>query len=590
MKTLRRDNYDTWKTLRRIVAQLRPYRGSIILMAASMVVGVLLTLPLPLIVQLLIDRVLRNHEVHLLNWLLMALVALLVVKGAIGWFQSYLYTVVGYRATADLSKRGFNHVLHFPLGFFTHARMGIIQSKLTVDANNMRDVMASAIPNIFTDLLTVIVIFVILLNYSVLLTLCSVVTVPIMFVLLRRANVYVTSYTDAVQRSWANVMDRLQELLSGVRLIKSFVQEDQATSWFTASIDENVRANIRLQNLRAYTSQLIGLVSMVGPIVVLWYGGVLVINDKLSVGQFVAYYSFLGMLLPPIGRLAHLSVSVQIAVVSANRLFELLDLQAETLNSGESAGHISGTVKFERVSFAYSNGDKEGKAFRLEDVNFEIVPGQVLAIMGQSGAGKTTLINLLHRFYVPDAGKILIDGIDINKHGLGQLRRAIGCVSQEDFIFNTTLLDNIRFGNPDASFEEILEAAKAAGIDEFIDTLPDGYETLVGDKGMRLSGGQRQRISIARAILKDPRILILDEATSALDSETESIIHRALTLLSADRTVILISHRLSSVMHADQILVLDDGKVAEVGGYDNLLARKGRLYELCRKQFLAANF
>jgi ABC-type multidrug transport system fused ATPase/permease subunit len=554
-----------------------------------MVVGVLLTLPLPLIIQLLIDRVLRNHEVYLLNWLLIALVALLVTKGAIGWFQSYLYTVVGYQATADLSKRGFNHVLHFPLGFFTHARMGIVQSKLTVDANNMRDVMASAIPNILTDLLTVMVISVILLNYSVLLTLCSVVTVPIMFILLRRVNVYVTSYTDAVQRSWANVMDRLQELLSGVRLIKSFVQEEQATNWFTTSIDENVRANIRLQNLRAYTSQLIGLVSMVGPIVVLWYGGMLVINDKLSVGQFVAYYSFLGMLLPPIGRLAHLSVAVQIAVVSANRIFELLDLQAESLDSGESASYIYGTVQFEHVSFAYSNGDNDGKSFRLEDVSFEIGPGQILAIMGQSGAGKTTLINLLHRFYVPDAGKILIDGNNIDKQSLGHLRRAIGCVSQEDFIFNTTLLDNIRFGDPDASLEEIMEAAKAAGIHEFIDTLPEGFETLVGDKGMRLSGGQRQRISIARAILKDPRILILDEATSALDSETETVIHRALNLLSADRTVILISHRLSSVMHADRILVLDDGKVAEVGGYDNLLAQKGRLYELCRKQFLAAN-
>jgi subfamily B ATP-binding cassette protein MsbA len=570
--------------LRRVISQLGPYRRRIVLMAGSMVLGVLLTLPLPIIIQLLIDRVLRNHEVYLLHWLVAALVLLLFVKGAVGWYQTHLYTYVGYHATADLSKRGFKHVLQLPLDYFTQARMGVVQTKLTVDANNMRDVMASALPNILTDALTVAVLLVILFNYSIPLTLCSVITVPILFYMLRRVNVYVTNHTDAVQKSWAAAIDRLQELLSAVRLIKAFAQEGLASRWFGSAIDQNVQSNIRLQNLRASTSQLIGLISMVGPVVVLWYGGLLVINGKLSIGQFVAYYSFLGMLIPPIGRLAQLTVAVQIAMVSAGRIFELLDLPAEDLESGALLDEITPTVKFEHVSFAY--GERGETAFRLDDVSFEVRPGEVLAIMGESGAGKTTLVNLLHRFYEPQSGRILIDGADIRRQNLSELRRAIGCVSHEDFVFNTTLLENIQFGAPEASFDEIIEASKAAGLHDFVQTLPDGYQTLVGDKGTRLSGGQRQRISIARAILKDPRILILDEATSALDSQTESIIHEALSLLSADRTVILISHRLSSVLHAHHIVVLESGRVVESGGYDHLVGCKGRLYELCKKQFL----
>jgi ABC-type multidrug transport system fused ATPase/permease subunit len=271
-------------------------------------------------------------------------------------------------------------------------------------------------------------------------------------------------------------------------------------------------------------------------------------------------------------------------MVSAGRIFELLDLPAEDLESGALLDEITPTVKFEHVSFAY--GERGETAFRLDDVSFEVRPGEVLAIMGESGAGKTTLVNLLHRFYEPQSGRILIDGADIRRQNLSELRRAIGCVSHEDFVFNTTLLENIQFGAPEASFDEIIEASKAAGLHDFVQTLPDGYQTLVGDKGTRLSGGQRQRISIARAILKDPRILILDEATSALDSQTESIIHEALSLLSADRTVILISHRLSSVLHAHHIVVLESGRVVESGGYDHLVGCKGRLYELCKKQFL----
>lgn len=583
MNAQRPNDYDKRETLKRILAQLKPYRSRILLIAVSMVLGVLLTLPLPIIVQLLIDRVLRNHEIYLLNWLLATLIILLILKGGVGWYQTYLYTFVGYHATADLSKRGFDRVLHFPLGFFTHARLGIVQSKLTVDANNMRDVMASAIPNIVTDALTVLVIIAILLNYNVLLTFCSILTVPLLFFVLRRTNVYLTRYTEAVQQSWAVVTDRLQELLAGVRLIKGFAHESQASHWFEQALDENVRSNIRLQILRASTSQLVGLISMAGPTFVLWYGGFLVINDKLSIGQFVAFYSFLGMLLPPISRLAHMSVSIQIAMVSANRIFELMALPTEEFR-GETL-EINGQVEFDSVSFSYANRDDDKNAFKLENVSFQISPGEILAIMGQSGAGKTTLINLLHRFYVPRSGAIRIDGLDISQHNLLTLRRSIGCVSHEDFIFNTSLLENIRFGRPDAELDEVIAAATAAGIHEFVETLPEGYQTLVGDKGTRLSGGQRQRVSIARAILKNPRILILDEATSSLDSETENIIHQALNLLSVNRTVILISHRLSSVMHADRIIVLEEGRVIEVGRCDDLLAQRGRLYELCRKQF-----
>ncbi|HYL99155.1 MAG TPA: ABC transporter ATP-binding protein, partial [Blastocatellia bacterium] len=240
------DNLDKLKILMRIVRQLRPYRTHMVLMVAAMVLAVFLTLPLPIIVQILIDRVLRNRQVYVLKWLLAALIGLQLLKAAVGSLQTYLTTLVGYRATADLSKTGFMHVLRFPLGFFTHARMGIIQSKLTVDANNMRDVMASAIPNIVTDGVTVAVILGILLKYSLSLTICSVLPVPIMYFMLRGINVRVTRYSDAVQKSWAVVVDRLQELLSGVRLIKGFAQEDQATRWFTSSIDRNVKSNIRL--------------------------------------------------------------------------------------------------------------------------------------------------------------------------------------------------------------------------------------------------------------------------------------------------------------------------------------------------------
>lgn len=547
-----------------------------------MAISILLQLPMPLLTMYIIDNVLVEKNLTMLNWISLGLLSVILLKTVCSFMQSYLLLIFKERVLFDIQLKLFQHIERLSLNFFKSQKTGYLVSRIQSDTSEVHGLLANTILNFCKDSLTFMVGITLIFIIHWKLALASVTVLPFFVLSLTAFSERLRNLSKESRERYANVSRDLQESLSGIYVIQTYTREKYQARKILQSLRKSMKINIHSSTLSLIAGNIVSLIGSVGPLIVLWYGGSEIIRGNLTLGQFVAFNSFLSYLFAPTQRLVNLNFSVQQSLGAMERIFELLDLEPEIRESSkaQSLHDVQGRITFDHVSFSYNGIDKV-----LNDICFSTNSGEIVAIVGYSGMGKSTLVNLIPRFYDPQEGRILLDGNDIRNVKLNSLRKQIGIVAQDTFLFSGTVKENIRYGNPRATDEEIIEAAKAANAHEFITQLPQSYFTEVGERGVKLSGGEKQRISIARAILKNPRILILDEATSSLDSRSERLIQDALRNLMKGRTTLVIAHRISTVLLADWIIVLNDGRIVEQGRHDELYQKQGLYKKLFDEQF-----
>jgi ATP-binding cassette, subfamily B, bacterial len=575
-------------TLGRVLALFRPYAGLVALIFGAIVVSAVLGVVPALLIQAILDDLLHTHDPWLLTWLFVATLVVAVVGGLISVAQSYLNTVIGQGVMADLRRDLYAHLQRLSLRWYTSTRIGEIMSRFNNDVGGIQSVVTGTFVNIASNVLTVVVTLATMFFINWELTLVSIVIIPIFVVPTRQVGALRKRISRATQEKFGEMSAFLQETLSisGAVLVKSFVREEQEARRFE-DINQSLRQlQVRQALIGRWFFMAILLFSTLGPALIYWIGGLEVLRvvpgHTLGVPAIVAFVALLGRLYTPAGSLMNVWVDVQTSAALFDRIFEYLDqpIEISSLPNAPRLEEAKGRIAFEHVSFSYVPG-----RLALDDVSFEIAPGQLAALVGPSGAGKTTITYLVPRFYDPDAGRVTLDGHDLRTLDLTSIGEQMGMVTQETYLFHTTIRENIAYGRPGATDAEIEAAARAANIHDFIAGLPNGYETVVGERGYKLSGGEKQRVAIARVVLKNPRILILDEATSSLDSQSEALIQAALEPLMRQRTSLVIAHRLSTILSADVILVVDGGRIVDQGAHAELLARGGLYAELYREQF-----
>ncbi|MCL6576082.1 MAG: ABC transporter ATP-binding protein/permease [Kyrpidia sp.] len=569
----------------RIAGYFRPYALLLAGVIGSIVLGSLLGLVQPLLIRGIIDRAIPQRDMVLLSELAGLIVATALASAAVGVLQGYLNARIGQGVMFDLRNEMYRHLVRMPLQFFTNTKTGEIMSRVNNDVNSLQmvvsDTVANSLRNVISVVITVATMFA--LNWQ--LALLSLVILPLFIVPTRRVGRMNYNLRKRSQEKLADLSALMQETLgvSGILLVKTFNKEPSEVERFEAKNRELMEAQMRQSLVGRWFFMMLTTISTAGPAIIYWYGGRLVMGDAMTLGTVVAFTAYLGQLYGPVSALANIHVNVMGSAALFSRLFEYLDkpVEIEDRPGAVDVGRVRGQIQFENVYFRY----RPGGEWVLRGIDLTIEPGQLVALVGPSGAGKTTLSYLIPRLYDPEVGRVTLDGHDLRDVTLSSLHGQIGVVTQETFLFHASLRDNLLYAKPDATEEEMEAAAKAAYIHDMIQRLPDGYDTLVGERGYKLSGGEKQRIALARVILKNPRILILDEATSALDSHSERYIQAALQPLFQGRTSIVIAHRLSTILRADQIVVIDGGRVVEKGTHRELLARGGLYARLYAEQF-----
>ncbi len=500
--------------------------------------------------------------------------------------QQMMLIFAGNRIVYDIRRRLFRHLQHLSMRYFDSNPHGRIMSRVLYDVEAVQGIVSSQLVEIVTNVITLTVAIVVLFIYNVRLASIAVGILPLYvfnFLLIRQ---HIRHSAAEAREQYSQIYTTLSESISGIKVVKSFTRESSEARGFAREVRESIGMNMRLGHWRIVLHIGANVITRLANIGILLYGGYMVLyTGEITMGDLVAFRSYQSMLYTPVIMLVTINNQIQVVLAAIERIFETLDTSPdiEERRDAIKLEKIEGRVEMEHVDFAYEPGE-----LVLDDINFIAEPGTVTALVGPSGSGKSTLVHLIPRFYDPTNGRVLMDGHDLRDVSISSLRRNIAMVMQEDFLFMGTLRENIKYGRPEATDEQVLQAAVAANAHDFIMEYPDGYESMVGERGTRLSGGQRQRISIARAILRDPRILILDEATSALDSESEALIQEALEHLMKNRTTFTIAHRLSTVMNADIILVLDEGRIVERGKHVELATAGGVYQMLCEVQFSQA--
>ncbi|MDR4479994.1 MAG: lipid A export permease/ATP-binding protein MsbA [Nitrospira sp.] len=560
----------------RLLKYLHPYRFRLgaAFLCALFVAG--LSAAYAWLVRPVLDGLFISKDESLLLVLPIAILAVAVLKGVFNYGQNYLMNYVGNKVIGDIREQLFSKLVGLPVRFHDTNTSGRLVSRVINDVNQMANAVAGVLKDLFQQGLTFLAMMGVIIYQNWKLAMVSMIVVPLSVVTMARMGQRLRGLATRGQERMGDMASTLQETLAGIRMVKSFGREEAESKRFRQSNDAFIHTTMKAIQVSSLGSSHMEVIGVLGVAGIIWYGGYLVIHDEMTPGAFFSFLAAMFMAYTPIRRLSGANNTVQQALAAAERVFDVLDLPTEQESHGGQTElpAISHSLEFRQVAFRYAGQGEPA----LAGIDLTIRAGEIIAFVGSSGSGKTTLVSLLPRFYDPTGGQILIDGVDLQSCSLRSVRGQIGIVSQEVVLFDDTVRNNIGYGRLGATPDDVMRAAQLAYAHEFIVRMPAGYDTLIGERGLKLSGGERQRLAIARAILRDPPILILDEATSALDTQSERIVQLALSNLMHNRTTLVVAHRLSTIQNADRIVVLDRGTVAEVGSHEELL-RKGGLYK-----------
>ncbi len=561
---------------------MRSSRKYGILAGILILTNVLLQIPLPLLTRYIIDHVFPQKNFEMLNWIIVALGVVLAISLLSGFFSGFLLSLFREHVLLRVRLRLFEHIQRLSISFHNDMKVGYLVSRIANDTGKLNGLLAETLIGFIRNILTFCVGVGILFFLHWKLALMAYMVLPAFVYSIYFFSGRLRKKSGEMQENIARVYDVLSESLSGIYVVKSFCAEKTQSISLLRKLKASFRSSIQYTITGSTSAVVTAFLGGMGPLLVMWYGGREVMSGNLTLGSLVAFNAFLAYLYGPVRDLMGLNSNVQSSLASLKRVFELFDHPKEDRNSSAliKLPEMKGSILFHHVAFSY-----DGRKPILKEVSFEVEPGEKIALIGRSGVGKSTLINLIPRFYKPQEGKICIDGVNIEALGIRTLRSRIGLVPQDTFIFAGSIRENIRFGKIDATDSEIVQAARAANAHNFIIKLHSGYATEVGERGIRLSGGERQRIAIARAVLRNPKILILDEATSEVDSESEKLIQAALNRLMRGKTTFIIAHRLSTVLNADRIIAIEKGRVVAEGKHE-MLYKTSKLYrKLYEEQF-----
>ncbi len=548
-----------------------------------------LPLFMPLILKYVIDDIvgaeqLTNAEkISNLSWLMgIVFLVFLVLRPPIEYYRQYFAQWTSSKILYDIRDQLFTHIQKLSLKFYSNRKSGEIISRVIHDVEQTKNFIITGLMNVWLDMFTILIVIIIMFTMNVKLTIVAIILLPLYAISIKYFYSRLRSLTKIRSQSLAEVQGHLHERLQGMTVIRSFALEDYEQNQFDKRNSNFLTRAIDHTKWNAKTFAVVNTITDIAPLLVIVFAGILVINEDLTVGAMVAFVAYMDRLYNPLRRLVNSSTTLTQAVASMDRVFEFIDEKYDIVDSpnAKELTHVKGDITFENVSFAYDE-DKEPV---LKEINLSVRNGETIAFVGMSGGGKSTLVSLLPRFYDVSNGRILVDGEDIRDFQVRSLRNQIGMVLQDNIIFSDSVKFNILMGNPNATDEEVIAAAKAADAHDFIMGLPEGYDTEIGERGVKLSGGQKQRIAIARVFLKSPRLLIFDEATSSLDTESEHFIQVALERLAKNRTTFIVAHRLSTVTHADRIVVIENGQIVEIGTHNELIQKQGTYWKLFEVQ------
>jgi ATP-binding cassette, subfamily B, bacterial MsbA len=568
--------------LKRILGLIKPHKTVLITAMACMVIVSLLTSLQAYMVKPLLDEIFFNQDEAMLDMLPMALVLLFIIKGVFYYSYSFQLTWVGQSVVKALRKRIFDHIHSLPVSFFHKTPSGELISRVISDVTLLESAVSYALVGILKDSLEVICLLFVVFYLNWKLALMTFVLLPMAYLPISYFGRQHRKFSTQNQQTTAFISNILHETIGGNRIVKAFCMEKYESKRFAAMVERLFSIIVKDVRVKSISHPVMELLGGFGVAFIIWYGGHQVIEGTSTPGTFFSFLTSLVMIYNPIKGISKINSTVQQGAAASVRVFNLLDIKADISDKPDAVtmGDFSRSIEFDSVHFSY---DQETKI--LDDVSLKIKAGDVVAIVGPSGGGKTTLVNLIPRFFEVDTGNIFVDGNDIRDLTINSLRRQISMVTQQTILFNDTIRNNIAYGDPDYNEEAITEAARAAHALEFINRLPDGFDTIIGESGAKLSGGQQQRLSIARALLKNSPILILDEATSSLDTESEREVQKALENLMMNRTTLVIAHRLSTIRKADRIIVVQSGHIVEEGSHSQLLEKKGLYSSLYNLQY-----